>query len=63
MHIAVIVVGQSKSYFIKVENKDSYYWGPDEEMAHGFISEDEALKKARKSLPDNIAHNITSKLA
>ena len=62
MHIAVIVVGRSNSYFIKLDNKESYYWGPNKEVAHEFSSEDEALKKARKSLPDNMGHNITSQL-
>ena len=60
MHVAVIIVGQSKSFLTKANNSKGFYWGPDKESAHEFDTDEEALKKGRSLLPDNIRHNVVS---
>ena len=63
MHIAVIVVGKSRSYFTKVRGRDDFYWGPDKNQAHEFSTKEEALKAGQLSVPASIRQNIISEPA
>ena len=60
MYIAIVVVGGSNSYLIKLSEEDKFYWGPSKEDAHRFDTKGEALSKGRNSLNENMADNVRS---